>query len=70
MFEAGIRLIWKLVEYANDHNPGAWIIPTRINVYNWSYSKFFWKIVFKLISANFLREKYMFKINAKETKPK
>ena len=28
------------------------------------------KIVFKLISTNFLREKYMFKINAKETKPK
>ena len=28
------------------------------------------KIAFKLISANFLREKYMHKINAKEIKPK
>ena len=28
------------MEYTSDHSPDACIIPTRINVYNWRYSKF------------------------------
>ena len=35
-FETGICLIWKLIVCTNDHSPGACIIPTRINVFNWS----------------------------------
>ena len=66
-----MSLIWKLIEYANNHNPDVWIIPTRINVYITEFTaNFCGKIAFKLISTNFLREKCMSKINTKETKPK
>ena len=37
-FVAGLCLIWKLMEYTNDHNPDA-----SINFSNWCYSKFLMK---------------------------
>ena len=54
-FLTGISLIWKLMEYTNDHNPDASITLTfRIIFCNWSCRE----IAFKLIRTNFLWEKY------------
>ena len=63
---AGICLIWKLMEFTNDHSPDACIIPTPF------WNKTFitevtaiFLCAFKMISTNFLREKYMTKMNTK-----
>ena len=47
------------------------MIPIGINIDNWSLRQIFSrKIVFKLISTNFLLEKNMSKINTKSMKTK
>ena len=69
---AGIFLKWKLMEYTSDHSLDTCIIPAFQNKFlELKLQQIFsGKIAFKLISANVLQEKYVPKINTKETKPK
>ena len=47
---------WSMIMHNSD------ILETEVT------ADFFWNIAFILVTANFLREKYISKINAKETK--